>query len=319
VNAPAYQFFDMKPVVSDMREEVLRGLKQPQKQLSPKYFYDTAGSELFEAITELPEYYLTRTELALFDAHGADMARRLGDGGCLIEYGSGSNVKIRKLLKHLRPAAYVPVDISGEHLEANARDLRRDFPNLRVYPTCADFTAPLELPPPVADLPRAGFFPGSSIGNFTPEAARRFLRNCAHTLGAGGRLLIGVDRKKSVAVLEAAYNDAQGVTARFNLNLLEHLNDVVDADFDLDAFRHQAVYDTEAGCIRMFLVSARAQSVRVAGEIIEFAEGERLHTENSYKYTPEEFAALSREAGLAVDALWTDAQERFAVFALLAD
>lgn len=311
-----YAFFDRKPKVADMREEVLAGLAQTPKRLSPKYFYDETGSRLFEQITELPEYYLTRTEMALFDASLAEVADAVGAGVCLVEYGSGSNQKIRKVLERLHPAAYVPVDISDDHLQAEARALHRDHPWLDVFPTCADFTAPFPLPEPVADMPLMGFFPGSSIGNFDPAGAVQFFANVRTTLGPGGRMLVGVDRKKSPEVLEAAYNDSQGVTAEFNLNVLRHLNERLDGDFDPEAFAHEARYDEVAGCIRMFLRSLTGQTVRLGGARFDFRPDERIHTESSYKYDPEEFLALARRGGFSAESWWTDEAERFALFLL---
>lgn len=313
-----FEYFDLKPHAADMRDEVLGGLAQRPRRLSPKYFYDEAGSELFEQITRLPEYYLTRTEMALFDANLDHIAEALGSGGALVEYGSGSSYKIRKLLERIRPAAYVPVDISGDHLQQQARALHADFPWLDVFPTCADFTAPFDLPPPVADLPTVGFFPGSSIGNFDPAGAEDFLRNVHATLGPRGRLLVGVDRKKDVAELEAAYNDSRGVTAAFNLNVLLHINRRLGADFDVTSFAHEAHYDGERGSIRMFLRSLRDQSVHI-GEVTEhFTEGEVIHTENSFKYDPEEFIALARRGGFETATWWTDEGERFGLFLLRA-
>ncbi len=311
-----FEFFDRKPQVADMRDEVLEGLLAEPKRLPPKYFYDARGSELFEKITELPEYYLTRTEMALFDASLEEIARALGEGFCLVEYGSGTSRKIRKLLERVRPAAYVPVDISGEHLKRQSRALHRDFPWLDVYPTCADFTGAFALPEPVTGLAPVGFFPGSSIGNFEPSAAETFLRHVAMTLGRGGRMLVGVDRKKDAAVLEAAYNDAAGVTAEFNRNVLRHLNHRLGADFDPEAFAHEARYDGQAGCIRMFLRSLTPQTVHVAGHVIEFRAGETIHTENSFKYDPEEFRRLAERGGFACDAWWTDDAQYFALFLL---
>lgn len=301
-----------------MRDEVLEGLRRSPKELSPKFFYDEAGSLLFERITELPEYYLTRTEMALFDEHLDDIAGAIGTGVCLVEYGAGSNQKIRKLLERAQPAAYVPVDISGDHLESQARALHGDYPWLDVFPTCADFTAPFPLPEPVAGMPHVGFFPGSSIGNFEPAAAEAFLRNVHTTLGAGGRLLVGIDRKKDPPVVEAAYNDSQGVTAAFNLNVLRHINERLGADFDLAAFTHEARYDAGLGCIQMFLRSTRAQTVYIDGEAVQFAAGEAVHTENSFKYHPEEFAALAGRGDFAVESWWTDPAGRFALFLLRA-
>ena len=311
-----FEFFDLKPKTADMREEVLAGLISRPKYLPPKYFYDERGSKLFERITDLPEYYLTRTEMALFDVYLGDICGALGEGVCLVEYGSGSTRKVRKLLARLRPAAYVPVDISGAHLEAEARRLHTDYPWLHVFPTCADFTLPFELPEPARDLPRVGFFPGSSIGNFDAEGAARFLANVGQNLGEGGRLLVGVDRKKPTAVLEAAYNDGQGITAEFNLNVLRHINERLNADFDLTTFTHKARYQPELGCVQMFLTSMVAQTVHVGGVSVPFAAGESIHTENSFKYHPAEFTALSQRAGFTTEAWWTDEGERFALFLL---
>ena len=311
-----YQFFDRSPDASNMYAEVVRGLEANPRQLPPKYFYDETGSRLFEAITRLPEYYLTRTEMALFDQHEAGVAAALGNDACLVEYGSGSSQKIRKVLQLARPEAYVPVDISAEHLEVQSAELSADFPWLKVYPTCADFTQPFDLPEPVAMLSKVGFFPGSSIGNFEPEGAVGFLRNVVQTLGPGGRMLVGVDRKKDPAVLEAAYNDAAGVTARFNLNLLEHINTQLGADFDLTGFAHDARYNAERGCIQMFLRSRRAQRVRLGPHEFSFVEGEAIHTENSFKYDPEEFMALARAGGFVPENWWSDDREWFALYLL---
>lgn len=314
-----YQFFDRSPGASGMYDEVVRGLQALPRQLPPKFFYDQRGSRLFEAITRLPEYYLTRTELALFDQHEASVAAALGSDACLVEYGSGSSRKIRRVLQRARPEAYVPVDISAEHLELQSAALSADFPWLKVYPTCADFTKPFALPEPVARLSKVGFFPGSSIGNFEPSQAVAFLHNVRQTLGAGGRFLVGVDRRKDPAVLEAAYNDAAGVTAEFNLNVLRHINAQLGADFDLDGFAHEARYDAELGAIQMFLRSRRRQRVLLGPHRFEFAEGEAIHTENSFKYDPEGFKALAMAGGFVTDAWWTDDREWFALYLLRAE
>ena len=314
--AAAYQFFDFKPPPADMLREVLHGLTSEPKTIAPKYFYDERGSALFEAITRLPEYYLTRTELRLFDRCLGEVRDAIGAGGCVVEYGAGSSLKIRRLLEALRPEAYLPVDISRRHLERTAAELHADFPWLKVYPTCADLTEPLELPDVVAGFHKIGFYPGSSIGNFEPEEARRFLGNVAASLGAGAHLLIGVDRKKDRAVLEAAYNDAAGVTSEFNLNVLNHLNDELNADFNPGAFRHKAYYNERHGCIQMFLESVEDQTVRLNGAAIELARGETIHTENSYKYDLEEFKALAAAGGFTCTAAWTDPDEYFALFLL---
>ncbi len=312
----SYQFFDLKPQTADARQEVLAGLRAEEKYVSPKFFYDEQGSLLFEQITQLPEYYLTRTEMRLFDDYASDIADAIGHGGCIVEYGSGSNRKIRKLLQNVEPDAYAPVDISTDHLQANARALHRDHPGLNVYAVCADYSQPLELPRALAGYDKTAFFPGSSIGNFEPTAAETFLGNVRTTLGKHGSMLVGVDRKKDSRVLEAAYNDNQGVTAAFNKNLLTHINDELNADFDVAAFEHRAEYDPDDGCIRMYLISQRDQRVRVGDAEFEFAQGERLHTESSYKYDPAQFSELSARAGFRMREMWSDANELFAVFLL---
>ncbi|MFK7915326.1 MAG: L-histidine N(alpha)-methyltransferase [Pseudomonadales bacterium] len=312
----SYQFFDLKPAMGSMRSEVIAGLQQSNKQISPKYFYNESGSELFEEITRLPEYYLTRTEIALFEAHSAAIAEHLEQGGCLVEYGSGSSLKIRKLLETVQPEAYVPVDISGDHLQSNARALQADYPWLSLYPVCTDFTAAFALPAPVRGLSKTGFFPGSSIGNFEPAAAVQLLTNICATLGSGSHLLLGVDRKKDAAQLEAAYDDAAGVTAAFNLNMLTHLNTTLGADFDISKFRHRASYNQDLGCVQMFLTSTCAQQVAIGDVVIEFAQDEAIHTENSFKYLPEEFAELAGRAGFEQAAFWTDEQDWYSVFLL---
>ena len=299
-----------------MASEVLRGLRQPRKSIPPKYFYDAAGSKLFDAITRLPEYYLTRTEVAILTANQRAIARHADANACLVEYGSGSSTKVRILLDALAPAAYVPVDISKDHLEATARAVYDDYPTLAVYPTCADYTKALELPPPVALLSRLAFFPGSSIGNFDPDGADAFLLAVARTVGPGGCLVIGVDAKKDANVLTDAYNDASGITARFNRNLLSHINTAVGADFDPRAFDHRAVYNESAGRIEMYLDSRSDQVARINGEEVFFAAGEPLHTENSYKYAPREFQAKAELAGFESIALWQDDRRYFMVYLL---
>ncbi len=315
---PRYRFYDRKPPVVDVRAEVLEGLVARPKRLAPKYFYDEAGARLFERITALPEYYLTRTEIALLETRRDEIADRVGDGACLIEYGSGASRKIRLLLERLKPDSYVPVDISNRQLESTARALCADFPWLKVYPTCADFTDEFSLPPVIGSAPRVVFFPGSSIGNFEPEDALDFLARIADLVEPGGRLLIGVDRKKDRGILEAAYNDSAGVTAEFNLNILLHLNRTLDGNFDPAKFEHVALYNDSLGCIQMFLESTTEQVVRVAGTRVGFRSGERIHTENSYKYDPDEFAALALRAGFRCEVAWTDPDELFSIFLLVA-
>ena len=316
-----FQIFDEKPVVADVRSEVIAGLSVPCKFISPKFFYNQAGSKLFETITRLPEYYLTRTELGILDAHGADLARMIDGSSALVEYGAGSSLKIRCLLEQVNPGApgaYVPVDISADHLLDMARGLRRDFPYLPLYPTCADFTGEFPLPPTVRDMDLTGFFPGSSIGNFSPEEAEALLSRIRAALGDGGRLIIGVDLKKDRRLLEAAYNDTAGVTARFNLNLLTHLGSVLDADLDPARFAHRAEFNPVLGAIQMFLDVRETHEVQIGGALITFQAGEAVHTENSFKYHPEEFLALAAAAGFRHGTTWTDPRQWFAIFILSA-
>ncbi|MGY2052827.1 L-histidine N(alpha)-methyltransferase [Methylobacterium sp. JK268] len=323
VNAPLAQRPPAAPLAGpDSRrfaEDVLAGLTAPRKTLAAKYFYDREGSALFEAITRLPEYYPTRTELGILRASGAEIAAALPRGAALVEFGSGSTQKIRCLLPHLPDlAAYVPVDVSEEFLRSEAEELGRDFPHLRVRPVAADFTQVFALPGEAAPAPRAGFFPGSTIGNFEPGAAASLLRHFAATLGQDSMLVVGVDLVKEAAILNAAYDDAAGVTAAFNLNLLTRINREVGADFDRDAFAHRAFFDPERSRIEMHLVSRRAQTVTVAGRPIRFSADETIHTENSYKYTPDGFRALARGAGWEGRAVWIDPEGLFSVHLLRA-
>jgi len=313
---PRVHFHDLHPAAADMRAEVLAGLASARKRIAPKFFYDAAGSRLFDAICEAPEYYPTRTEIGILRRDGADMAALLGRDALLVELGSGSSLKIRVLLEALRPAVYMPVDISREHLLHSARSLAETFPGLEVHAVCGDYSRPLPLPLKDLDHPRAAFFPGSSIGNFEPPEAERFLRRVGGMLGPGGRLLIGVDLLKDRRVLEAAYNDADGVTAEFNLNLLRRINRELDGDFDLGAFRHDAFFDAAEGRIEMHLISTRAQQVRVAGETFGFRDGESIHTECSYKYSIDGFQALARRAGFDPERVWTDPASLFSVHCL---
>jgi dimethylhistidine N-methyltransferase len=303
------------------QKDVLEGLGRPLKALPCKYFYDERGSALFDEICELDEYYLTRTELAILRAHAGEMADVIGEDCELIEFGSGSSLKTRLLLDRLRsPRAYLPVDISGEHLERSAESLAARFPGLRVIPVHGDFTAPLRLPK--SGDPRARrvvYFPGSTIGNFTPDAACGLLRLIARLVGHGGGLLIGFDLDKDESIVAPAYNDRRGVSAAFNLNLLERMNRELDADFDLDAFAHRATYVRAKERVEMHLVSLRPQTVRVAGVEFPFVEGEAIHTEYSHKYTREHFTRLCTQAGLRESREWTDRQGFFCVRYLIAD
>jgi dimethylhistidine N-methyltransferase len=313
-----YKFFDRKPPIVDAREEILSGLSSKPKRLSPKYFYDEVGSKLFDQITELPEYYPTNTEIGLLKKHRNEVAEIVGEEATLIEYGGGSSLKVRLLLERLRPSSYIPVDISRDHLEGSARQLFEDYPWLSVYPTSADYSEPFELPSLAANSRRLAFFPGSSIGNFEPEEAEQFLVNVQTVIGSAGNLLVGIDRKKETAILESAYNDSQGVTAAFNLNALRHINDQFDGSFKLENFRHVANYNEGLGCIQMFLESTIDQVVRVAGQSFGFRAGERMHTENSYKYAPSEFVALAQRANFDVERAWTDERDWFSLFLLTA-
>jgi dimethylhistidine N-methyltransferase len=312
---PRIDFHDLRPEPGGFLDDVLDGLSRPQKALPPKYFYDEAGSALFDAICELPEYYPTRTEIAMMRAHARDMAKRLGPQCALIEYGSGSGRKTRILIEALAPVAYLPIDIAAAQLSASSAALARDFPGLAVIAVCADYSRPLVLPDlnGVSARRRVIYFPGSTIGNLTPPEATDFLQNARVVAGPGGGLLIGVDLKKDPARLRAAYDDAQGVTARFNLNLLARINRELDADFDLRRFRHRAVWVEAASRIEMHLVSETEQVVHVGGERIDFARGESICTEHSHKYTLDGFARLARRAGLAVRSVWADRRRRFSV------
>lgn len=305
--------------------DAIAGLRATPKRLSPKYFYDTEGSVLFDAICALPEYYVTRTELGILEACAAEIASRVAADGPVrvVEPGAGSGTKTRLLLQALgerRCVGYVPVDIAGEHLETAAEQLRSELPWLRVTPFAGDFS--LELPLPAIDTaPRNSartvvYFPGSTLGNFDPEEASRLLARFRHAAGPDGLVLLGVDLKKDPAELHAAYNDAQGVTAAFNKNLLVRMNRELGADFDLDAFHHYAFYEPVAGRIEMHLVSARRQEVRLGGEVFAFADGESICTEHSYKFDLARVERLARSAGLTLSNTWLDDRHRFAVMLL---
>ncbi len=315
--ALAVRFFDQQPVDvadSSLRDDVLQGFAQTPKALPPKYFYDQRGSELFEAITRQPEYYPTRTEEAILTAASGEIARLAGRDAALVELGSGASRKVRLLLEAMRPAGYLGIDISRDFLLASTQRLAADYPWLDVSAACADFCRPMTLPDSLDGLRPVAFFPGSSIGNFTPEEAGVFLRNLHRMLPETGGLLIGVDLIKDQARLDAAYNDAAGVTAQFNLNLLERIRRELDTDLDPTRFRHLAFFDPVASRIEMHLVSTRDQTVRLEDRRFTFRAGERLHTENSYKYSLEGFRALAEDAGFRQLRVWTDPAKLFAVF-----
>jgi dimethylhistidine N-methyltransferase len=296
-----------------LKEDVIAGLSLPQKALPPKYFYDDAGSRLFERICRLPEYYLTRAELALTRKNIASIARFAGKGCELIEYGSGESLKTRLLIRALRPSAYLPVDISEAALRGAARRLAREFAWLRIVPINGDFSRPIELP--ASRSRRVVYFPGSTIGNLTPEEAHAFL---SMTRGQAAKMLVGVDLRKDANVLHAAYNDSRRVTAAFNLNLLARINRELGANFDLQRFAHYAFYNAALGRIEMHLVSLKRQAVAIGRHRFRFDAGESIHTENSYKYSIEGFRALAAQAGFAGKKTWTDRRGLFALHGLTA-
>jgi dimethylhistidine N-methyltransferase len=304
---------------SAFARDAVQDLSQHPKRLSPKYFYDAAGSELFEAITRLPEYYPTRTELSILKDRADEIASFVPKGAALVEFGAGATTKVRLLLERCAFAAYVPVDISGEFVKDQADALRRDFPTLAVHPVAADFTTAFKLPEAIVGLSKVGFFPGSTIGNFEPHEASSLLRSAAQILGAGARMILGVDLEKEERVLHDAYNDAAGVTARFNLNVLVRINRELGGNFDLSAFTHRAIYNRERHRIEMHLISKKSQHVRFLGTSFAFRPGESIHTENSYKYSIERFAALARASGWKVCESWTDKARMFSVHALVAE
>ena len=310
------QFHDLHPPLADLHGELIAGLSLDPKRVEPKFFYDRRGSELFERITELPEYYLTRTELALYREHGAEMAAELGESCFLVELGAGSSRKIRLLLDALRPSAYMAMDISRDFLLHSSEELAREYPELEVHAACADYSQGFTLPHGPEANRRAAFFPGSSIGNFEPAAAERLLETVADSLGEGAGLLIGVDLKKSADTLTAAYNDAAGVTAQFNLNLLERANRELEADFDLEAFRHRAWYNDREGRVEMHLEATREQAVTIGERTIPFRAGETIHTENSYKYDCDQFLELAASAGFSHRSTWRDDAGLFSVHCL---
>ena len=295
--------------------EILAGLSQREKVISPKFFYDDAGSKLFDAICELPEYYPTKTELGIMRANIGEIAALVGEQASLIEFGSGSSRKTRVLLETLpQLAAYVPVDISSDHLLETAEKLQIEFPHIQVLPVVADFAQPFQLPSPdVMPIKNIVYFPGSTIGNFPPEAANELLKVMHQEAGEHGALLIGIDLQKDKTIIEHAYNDSAGVTAEFNLNVLTRINREFSGTFDLDGFRHRAIYNGDKGRIEMYLDSVKDQSADVGGSTFEFAKGESINTEHSHKYTLEGFAAMAKAAGFRVEKVWMDADKMFSV------
>lgn len=314
------RFYNLLSAQQSFLNEVLAGLAKPQKQIPAKFFYDRRGCELFGAICELPEYYLTATETALMQQCAAEMAQLLGAGCLLIEYGSGTSRKTRVLLERLRPPAYMPIDIACEQLRASSRELAHAFPGMQVIAVCADYSEPVALPEfVVPELKRKViYFSGSTIGNFTQAETVVFLKRALQVVGHGGAMLVGVDLKKPLKQLDAAYNDSRGVTAEFNLNLLARINRELNGDFRPENFRHRAFYNAKEGRIEMHLESMVAQQVTIHGRCFDFTAGETIHTENSYKYSVGEFQQLARQAGFEAQRVWTDAQQLFSIHYLSA-
>jgi dimethylhistidine N-methyltransferase len=304
------------PATSDLLSDVIAGLFSNPRTLPCKYFYDERGAALFRKICELPEYYITRTEIDILDQHRAEIASQLGPNIELIGLGTGAGTKTRILIEALEtPAAYIPVDISEKQLRKSTALFGKILPDLEILPVCADYLQPVVLPSPRHKPARnVVYFPGSTIGNFEPNEALEFLRRIANVSGRGGGLLIGVDLQKDQSVIEAAYNDNAGVTAQFNLNLLARLNREIGADFDLSQWRHRAIYNSEAGRIEMYLISTTDQTVHIGDREFRFRGGEKILTEHSYKHTPEGFIALARQAGFDFVKLWTDDARLFGVF-----
>lgn len=307
------QFHEVHETSDTFADDVYRGLEKRPASVPPKYFYDAAGSLLFDRITHLPEYYPTRTEIDILSRNASEIADLIGTGNLLVEPGGGSLSKIHILLEGLQPRAYVPMDISRDHLKFAVAELSAAYPWLEIHAACTDFTREMRLPETAPGGTRVAFFPGSSIGNFDQGAAVDFLVSISKLVGPGGYLLIGVDLKKDIRILEAAYNDAAGVTAQFNLNLLSHINRVLDADFDLANWRHKACYNDSAGRIEMHLAGTCDQIVKVGSRGFSFGAGETIHTENSYKYTKEEFTALAARAGFRSVKIWLDDADLFSV------
>jgi dimethylhistidine N-methyltransferase len=297
-------------------KDVLEGLSRPRKSLSPKYFYDAAGSRLFERICRLREYYPTRTELAITRRHLGEIARFAGRGCALLEYGSGEGVKTRLLIDALRPKLYMPVDISEDALARAVPRLARAFPRVKIVPVPGDFSRPLDIPAVSDSLRRVVYFPGSTIGNLTPDEAHAFLKMTRAQVGSRGAMIVGVDLKKDANVLHAAYNDAKGVTAAFNVNVLARVNRELGGDFELRRFVHYAFYEPTVGRIEMHLVSTERQTVSIGAHRFSFDRGESIHTENSYKYSIAEFQALAEQAGFRAAKVWTDRRGWFSVHGL---
>ena len=313
MTSAAINFYDAHPGTDDLRDGVLSGLSSSPKLIQPKYFYDRRGSELFDTICALPEYYQTRTEMNILRSCVNELVEHIGPDCLLVELGSGASKKVRLLLEQLRPSSYLGVDISKDFLLSSTQTLAGDYPWLEVHAACVDFSQTLDIPHCETFEHKVAFFPGSSIGNFDPDEAIELLRRIAQMMNHSGHLLIGVDLKKNTDILNAAYNDSAGVTAAFNLNLLSRIRDELDTDIKPGLFEHDAFYNPLHGRIEMHLVSRQPQSVRIEDRRFDFGKGESIHTENSYKYTVEEFAGLASAAGFQQQQVWTDAGNLFSV------
>lgn len=309
-------FHDHKPEALNLLDAVIDGLSREPRAIPPKFFYDERGSALFEEICAQPEYYPPTVESRLLTDIAAEVAALTGTGRVLIEPGAGSAIKVRLLLDALHPVAFVPMDISFDFLKTSASALAREYPWLPIRATCVDFSHSMPIPNDTPNGSRLMFFPGSSLGNFDPHEAADFLRMCHNTVGDDGMLLIGVDTKKPSHILDAAYNDAAGVTAEFNRNLLHRMRRELDTDLDPDAFEHRAFYNTDIGRIEMHLISRADQELRIDGHRFAFAEGDSVHTENSYKYAPGEFLAMAADAGFQPVKHWLAEDDLFAIYLL---
>ncbi len=313
-----FHFHDYQPTLEDLHSAVVNGLKQSPKQLHPKFFYDEEGSRIFDQICNQPEYYVPDVERHIFETYVDEMLACLGQDCCIIEPGAGSCKKIRFILDRMQPAMYVPMDISAEHLSLSAQKLAEDYSHLLIHAVCVDHAKAFELPAQIPSHKRVFFYPGSSLGNFHPDEAIRFLQDLREKAGEDGSLLLGMDTKKPEDVLNRAYNDAAGVTAAFNLNLLKRIQTELDAEIDVDGFYHHAFYNAAQGRIEMHLFSHKEQTLRVNGDTFHFKAGESIHTENSYKYTADEFRALAWEAGWQGKKVWQDGRKYFSVHFLKA-
>jgi len=312
-NTNPVQFHDYQPQLAEFGVEVLHGMQQQPRAIPPKFFYDQTGSEIFDAICETDEYYVTRTESQILERYREDIAQHIGTGCLLIEPGSGSSQKVRILLDALKPHAYLPMDISRDYLQLVAQELANDYPWLDVHAACIDFTAPIDLPIAPRNSRKVAFFPGSSIGNFEPSQAKCFLQNIANMVKPDGGLLIGVDLKKDPQLLHAAYNDANGSTAAFNLNLLSRINRELNGNFDIDAFSHHAFYNEHKGRVEMHLRCEQHQHISIDSQQFKMSPGESIHTESSYKYHIDEFQQLAQQAGFRPVKVWTDEAQLFSV------